>query len=134
MKTVYLQSTGAASDVVIDISVRSRVTEPTPAQLSPLSPKSPSLSSSDTTETPRTLVVHTVDPITVKHDVVYRRSTRPLPGIADLATYDSESEMDAGEADAIITTVWTCVGPCGVKVEGIKLIRDVSSFRTTLFW
>ncbi|KIP04097.1 hypothetical protein PHLGIDRAFT_31528 [Phlebiopsis gigantea 11061_1 CR5-6] len=124
VKTVYLQSTGAASDVVVDISARSRTTEPAHTPVSPLSPKSPSLFSGDTTETPRTLVVHTVDPITVKHDIVYRRSTRPQPGTADLATYDDDFEMDANQTDATITMVWTCVGPHGIKVESVKLVRE----------
>lgn len=126
MKTLYLQSGGAASDVVIDISIRSRVPKSDAiSQISPISPKSPSLTASDTGETLRTLVVQTVDPIAVKHDVVYRRSTVPRPGLADLATYEPEFGADGVRAEVTIVTAWTCVGPHGIKIESAKLTRDV---------
>ena len=127
-KTLYLQSGGAASDIIIDISIRSLDTASLPSrQGSPISPQTPSLSATGhTCETLRTLVVHTVDPITVKHDVIYRRSTtrKSLPGLADLETFEEEPEGLGGEAT--IVTAWTCVGPHALKVEGAKLVRQVS--------
>ncbi|EKM53402.1 uncharacterized protein PHACADRAFT_163712 [Phanerochaete carnosa HHB-10118-sp] len=127
-KTVYLQSAGAASDTVIDVSIRSRVPESDAvAQTSPLSPKSPSPATDDTGETLRTLVLQTVDPIIVKHDVAYRRSMAPRPGLADLVAYEPGFGVDGIGAEATVCTVWTCTGPHGIKVESAKLVKEDGS-------
>lgn len=120
-KTMYLGCSGAVGDRVIDISVQSRTTnsvEPT----TPVSPQSPSVTV-DSGETLRTLVVPTVDPITVTHQVSYRRSTKPSTGLGNLDAFESDYWEDAGEAH--VTTTMACVGPSGVYVESIKLIREV---------
>lgn len=125
LKTLYLQSACAASEIVIDVSIRSRVPKNGAVpQIIPVSPKSPSFTLDDTCETLQTLVVQTVDPISVKHDVVYKRSTAARPGLADLATYEPEFGADGIKAEATISTAWTCVGPHGIKVEKIQLIKE----------
>ena len=87
---------------------------------------SPSLADGeDTGETLRTLVVRTVNPIAVEHDVVYRRATAPRPGLADLATYEPEFGAEGVRAEAAIVMAWTCVGPHGIKVESARLVREV---------
>ena len=121
-KTMFLGCSGAVGDRVIDISVQSRASssaEPT----TPVTPQSPS-TAVDTGETLRTLVVPTVDPITIAHHVDYRRSTKPVTGLGNLDAFEDNYWEDAGEAH--VSTTMTCVGPSGVYVESIKLLREVS--------
>ncbi len=126
IKTLYLKSSGAVGDRVVDISVQSRNVAAVPVLIaSPVSPKSPALIA-DTGETLRTLVVPTVEPITASFNVSYCRSTKPQLGLADLSTYDEGywDESDGGEAT--ITAVWTCIGPHDIKVESLKLVKEVN--------
>lgn len=118
---MYLGCSGAVGDRVVDISVQSRTSssaEPT----TPVTPQSPSVTI-DAGETLRTLVVPTVDPITVTHHVSYRQSTKPATGLGSLDAFESDYWEDAGEA--YVTTTMACVGPSGVYVESIKLLREV---------
>lgn len=73
----------------------------------------------------RTLVVPTVEPITASSSVSYRRSTKPLPGLGNLDTFESEHWEDDGEAEVVMT--FTAVGPAGIKVENVKLVREVKT-------
>jgi trafficking protein particle complex subunit 11 len=132
VKTLYLQSGGAVSDIVIDISVRSFVATavPTGSQVSPVSPKSPMIPVGDAGETLRTLVVHTVDPLAVTRNVVYRRSTKTPPGLADLATFEAEENVEGCAGEATIVMAWRCVGPHAIKVESAKLMREACRFTT----
>lgn len=123
-KTMYLNCLGAVGDRVIDISVQSRASssaEPT----TPVTPQSPSVVI-DSGETLRTLVVPTVDPITVTQHVSYRRSTKTSVGLGNLETFENDFWEDAGEAN--VTSTWACVGPSGVLIESIKLLREVSGW------
>ncbi|CAL1711378.1 unnamed protein product [Somion occarium] len=123
-KTLYLACSGAVGDRVIDISVQSR----SMASVSPTTPVTPQSPSqvADTGETLRTLVVPTVDPITATHHVTYRRSTKPSPGLGDLDTFEGDYWDDAGEAHVV--TTMTSVGPSGIFVEGLKLLREDGTY------
>lgn len=79
----------------------------------------------DLVETLQTLVVPTVEPVSVKVDTSYRRSLKPHAGLADLSAYDAEFWDDASGGEATILTTWTCVGPHGIVVESAKLVREV---------
>ncbi len=123
-KTLVLGTSIAAGDRVIDISVQSRSTASRP--LASGSPQSPHPSHADTGETLKTLAVSTIEPITFASQVAYRRSSNLQAGLADLATYEDDywDDSDGGEAH-VVTTV-SCVGPTGIIIESVKLIRQVS--------
>ena len=124
---LYLSSAGAVYERVIDISVQSH--REVPASLthepeSPQSPKSPTQSRVDRDEAIRTLVVPSVQPLSVEQKTVYRRSLKPSPGLADLSTYDDEYWDDGDVGEAIVTTTLACTAPSGIMVDTIKLIRQ----------
>lgn len=122
-KTLMLSIEGATGDRTLDISVQSRTTN-IPMPTSPVSPKSPSLVSlSDITETLRTLLIPTLEPIKFEQTVKYKRSTKPLAGIADLDTFEDDFWDDGGEAH--VSTTMTCAGQSGISVESVKLVREV---------
>lgn len=123
---MYLNSSVAAGDRVIDLSIQSNNLTYTPAPSTPLSPLSPSSAPADTGETLRTLVVPTIAPIIAEDLVKYRRSTAMQPGLAELSTYSDQYWDGAGCGIAIVSTTWTCVAPHGLKVESAKLSRGVS--------
>jgi hypothetical protein len=112
-KTLYLCTTGNNGSRTLDISIQSS----SPIPLSP----------SDTTETLRTLVVPVVPAIEMTHDVGYRRSLGEQPGLADLRTYESDYWDDLDGGEAVVTSTMKCGGPWGVRVEGVRLLRQVSS-------
>ncbi|KAF7792767.1 hypothetical protein EIP86_003865 [Pleurotus ostreatoroseus] len=125
LKTLYLNSSGAAGDRVIDISIQSRNTADAPAPaISPLSPKSPAVQAADTGETLRTVVVPTVSPIEAETSVMYSRSRNAQPPLADLETYDHEFWEDGVGGEATVVTSWRCVGPHGLHIESVKMIKD----------
>ncbi|KZT72294.1 hypothetical protein DAEQUDRAFT_722961 [Daedalea quercina L-15889] len=123
---LYLSSAGAVYDRVIDISVQSHreVAAASDEPESPQSPKSPTQSRIDRDEAIRTLVVPAVQPISVEQQVVYRRSMKPQPGLADLATYEDAYWDDADVGEAIVTTTMACTAPSGIVVDSIKLVRQ----------
>ncbi|KAI0079255.1 hypothetical protein K474DRAFT_1617849 [Panus rudis PR-1116 ss-1] len=125
-KTLYLGTLGAVGDRTIDISVQSRAgtslsSSSSSSPVSPNAPQSPAIPV-DSGETLRTLVVPTVEPITTSHSVSYRRSTKPLPGLGELDTFENGYWEDDGEADVVMT--FAAVGPAAMKVERVKLIRE----------
>ena len=125
---LYLFSVGAVYDRVIDISVQSHrevSASFTHEPESPQSPKSPTQSRVDRDEAIRTLVVPAVQPLTIEHKAVYRRSLKPSPGLADLTTYDDEYWDDGDVGEAIVTTTMACTAPSGIMVDSVKLIRQV---------
>ncbi|KAI0343684.1 hypothetical protein BDW22DRAFT_1328221 [Trametopsis cervina] len=127
VRTLYLNSSVAAGDRVIDLSIQSNNLTYTPAPSTPLSPLSPSSAPADTGETLRTLVVPTIAPIIAEDLVKYRRSTAMQPGLAELSTYSDQYWDGAGCGIAIVSTTWTCVAPHGLKVESAKLSRGDGS-------
>ncbi|KAJ3553164.1 hypothetical protein NM688_g3760 [Phlebia brevispora] len=130
MKTLYLTSSGAAGDRVIDISVQSRNTAESPVT-TPVSPKSPTTNLSDTGETLRTVVVPTVEPIAVETSVTYSRSRKMQPPLADFSTYDDES-WDGATGEATVVTSWRCLGPHGLHVESVQLVQEPSHYAKVL--
>ncbi|KAH9072843.1 Gryzun, putative trafficking through golgi-domain-containing protein [Lactarius deliciosus] len=106
LKTLYLTSTGGAGDRVLDISIQSR---------SPVS--------RDTSEVLRTLSVPTVAPMSVEYGVKYLHTPRPLPGLTDLRTYESDYWDDGEGGEALINARMTCTGPWGLSVETVRLSR-----------
>ncbi|KAF9809102.1 hypothetical protein IEO21_07571 [Rhodonia placenta] len=123
--TLHLASAGAAYDRVIDISVQSRVVavdEVVSGLTPPGSPTAPSLADRD--EALRTLVIPAVEPIRVEQQVLYNRSLRKQPGLADLATYSHEFWDDGDVGEAIATTSISCTAPSGIVVEAVKVVRE----------
>ncbi|KAI0365604.1 hypothetical protein BV20DRAFT_1056347 [Pilatotrama ljubarskyi] len=122
LKKLHLTNAGAPGERVIDISVQSHSSAQAP--VSPVSPVSPSLPSLvDKSETLRTLAVAAVRPIEVEHGAVYRRPTKPQPGLADLATFDGTERDEAAAVEAVVTSTVTVVAPAGLVVESVVLHR-----------
>ncbi|KAI0359646.1 hypothetical protein OH77DRAFT_1587090 [Trametes cingulata] len=122
LKKLYLTNAGAPGERVIDISVQSHSTaQPPVSPVSPVSPTAPSLV--DKSETLRTLAVPAVQPIEVQHAVVYRRPTKPQPGLADLATFDGMERDEASAVEAVVTSTVAVVAPAGLMIESVVLHR-----------
>ena len=83
------------------------------------------MQSADTGETLRTVVVPTVSPIEAETSVTYSRSRNAQPPLADLETYDHEFWEDGVGGEATVVTSWRCVGPHGLHIESVKMIKDV---------
>jgi trafficking protein particle complex subunit 11 len=127
LKTLYLVNTGAAGDRILDISIQSRaLPKPPPSCPESLSRESQSYPS-DTSEALRTLTVPTVKPITISYDVGYRRSLAERPGLASLASFDSEFWDDGEGGEALVCARMETMGPYGLDIENVKLIRQVSN-------
>lgn len=124
-KTLLLGTSGAAGDRVIDISVQSRSTTSGAASSGSDSPQSPHAAHADTGETLKTLVVPTIEPITFASQVSYKRSSNSHASLADLATYEDDHWDDSNGGEAHIVTTVSCVGPTGIIIESVKLIRQV---------
>lgn len=117
-----LISAGGAGDRILDISVRSRP---------PSSDNEGDESNADevaleTSEVLRTLVVPTLDPFTIVQDVKYRRSLASTAAPTDLRTFNESWWDDGDGGEAHVRTTFECVGPWGLKVEGVKLLRHAS--------
>ncbi|KAI0300474.1 Gryzun, putative trafficking through golgi-domain-containing protein [Multifurca ochricompacta] len=106
LKSLYLTNTGGDGDRVLDISIQSR---------SPIV--------QDTSEVLLTLSVPTVAPMKVDYDVKYLHTRGPLPGLTDLHTYDRDYWDDREGGEAIIRAQMECVGPWGLSVETVRLVR-----------
>ena len=147
LKKLYLTNMGAPGDRVVDISVQSQSQSRSPASASASAPTSPAPTSPtsptspvpaepaspnappivDRTETLRTISVSAVAPLTMAHSAVYKRSTRALPGLSDLRTYES-AERPRDEADAVeveVTSTLTVTAPAGIVIETVVLQRKV---------
>jgi hypothetical protein len=109
LKTLYLKNTGGLGDRVLDISIQSR---------SPVA--------QDTSEVLRTLSVPTVAPMNVDYGVKYVHARGPLPGLTDLRTYESDYWDDGEGGEALVSARMACMGPWGVSVETVRLVRKVS--------
>lgn len=131
-KTLRLSSAGAAGERMLDISVQSRsVTSPECVE-SPSSPASP-VSPAETGEILQTLVIPTVTPFNVTHDVSYRRQVGSLPHVSDLSTYDPAYWDNGIGGCAGISTVIECTeypGATSLTIEKIELSIEVIIFST----
>jgi trafficking protein particle complex subunit 11 len=112
LKTLYLKNAGGGGDRVLDISIQSR---------SPVA--------QDTSEVLRTLSVPTVVPMKVEYGVKYVHARGPLPGLSDLHTYESDYWDDGEGGEALVSARMACMGPWGVSVETVRLVRKVSLLR-----
>lgn len=117
---------------MLDISVQSRsVTSPECVE-SPSSPASP-VSPAETGEILQTLVIPTVTPFNVTHDVSYRRQVGSLPHVSDLSTYDPAYWDNGIGGCAGISTVIECTeypGATSLTIEKIELSIEVIIFST----
>jgi hypothetical protein len=120
LKTLKLFSTGAGGDRVLDISIQSRSAVPRLDHSLEVE--------IDTTETLRTLVVPTVAPIRVVYNVGYRRPLGAQLGLADLRNYDCEFWDESSGGEAVVTANMECAGPWSLKIDSLKLIRQVRAF------
>lgn len=118
VQTLCFLNTGAPGDRVIDISIQSRSTSPD------VPSDDPDLQ--DITETLRTLVVPTLDPLKVTQTVVYMRGLVEWPGPADLRTFDGDFWDDRKAGEALINTRIECTGPSSMEIESVRLLRQVS--------
>ena len=123
-KTLHLVSSGRAGERMVDVSVQSRT-------LAPLSDSEPEVATArvETGEVLQTLVVPTIDPFTVTHEISYGRSAMG-PGPADLSTFDPEFWDDRQGGRAFITTTFECaecIGASNVIIESIRLAAEVWS-------
>lgn len=112
LKTLYLKNTGGVGDRVLDISIQSR---------SPVA--------QDTSEMLRTLFVPTVASMKIEYDVKYVHARGPLPMLTDLRTYGSNYWDDGEGGEALVKARMACMGPWGVSVETVRLVRKVSLLR-----
>lgn len=123
VKTLYLISSGAAGDRMVDVSIQSTALEAH-------QPENPELQ--DMTETLQTLVVPTLDAIKVKFDVEYKRALGPRAGVADLRTYDHDFWDDGDGGEAIVTARMECAGPWALEVASMKLHRQVGQVNSQM--
>jgi len=127
VKTLILVSAGSAGDRTIDISVQSNIPS---NQLTECSPSESHTSSgvstpavNDTSEILQTLVIPTATAFSVTQNVEYFRSLYPAPPLADLFAIENGS-WHGGEA--VITTTIECSTACGVEIQVVKLMRQVT--------
>jgi hypothetical protein len=117
LKTLYLKNAGGVGDRVLDISVQSR---------SPVA--------QDTSDVLHTLFVPTVAPMKVEYDVKYMHARGPLAGLTDLQTYESNYWDDGEGGEALVRARMSCMGPWGVSVETVRLVRKVRLLPCCLLW
>jgi trafficking protein particle complex subunit 11 len=118
LKTLYLVNTGATGNRMVDISVQSRSTGSEETE--------DGLETQDISDTLRTLIVPTVDPIEITHVVTYSRSLNEWPGVADLRTFDTDFWEGRCGSEALIKSKIMCVGPSEIEIESIRMEAEVS--------
>ncbi|KAF9268549.1 hypothetical protein L218DRAFT_852654 [Marasmius fiardii PR-910] len=122
VKALHLHSTGAAGDRTLDISVQSRSTSITTDSGDDVAVTQPELL--DITETLRTVVVPTVEPLQMTCDVTYRRTLHPRKGLADLETFENDFWDDGDGGEATVVTTFRCSEPWGLAIESLVLKRQ----------
>lgn len=125
IKTLHLLTTGAAGETMLDISVQSRPTALSADDDGDDESSSEHPELQDMTETLRTLVVLTVDPLKVTQNVVYQRVLGDWSGLADLKTFENDFWDDRQGGEAVVNVRMECVGPWGLEVESVNLERAV---------
>ncbi|EPQ55211.1 hypothetical protein GLOTRDRAFT_41884 [Gloeophyllum trabeum ATCC 11539] len=122
-KTLYLTSTCAPGDRMLDISIQSRSTASLTEPKSPVSPATDSSVSLDTSEELHTLIVPTVEAIKVNHEVTYRRTLDESQDIDSISAPDADFLTRAHGIHAVVATTLECVGPWGLSIERVTLHR-----------
>lgn len=129
LKTLYLVNTGAAGDRTLDISIQSR-------SIPKSSPSSSAVSldvtayPSDTSEALQTLTVPTINPIKLSYDVGYTRTLAKRLGSAHLQTFEGDFWDDGEGGEALVSVRMEVVGPWGLEVQSVNLIRQVRNGRS----
>lgn len=121
-QTLLIKNTGGAGERVVDMSVRTR-----PRSKKKTNPETEGRTGDIEeeleleSETLKTLSIPCVDPLKISYDVKYRRwsahSSGGSPGLWD--TSDSNSL----EHEAVVRTTIECLGPWGVEIEKVVLVR-----------
>ncbi|KAG6332551.1 hypothetical protein ID866_6536 [Astraeus odoratus] len=125
-KTLTLVSSGAAGDRTIDVSIQSItgtgiLVGQIPAVSSSLSGAPTPVRNEDTNEILQTLVIPTAAAFSVAHHIEYSRSLRMAPPLANLLIHEKDA-WEGGEA--VITTKFECLAPCGLEIESVRLMRQ----------
>lgn len=110
-------NTGAVGDRILDISVQSRPTSP--------GTHTDNTEFQDVTETLRTLVIPTVDPIKVTQTILYMQAAGEWLGLADLKTFDGDFWDNRKTGEALVHSRIECAGPSGIEIESVELVRKV---------
>ena len=126
-KTLYLLSTGAPGDRMMDISIRSTRTE------IECGDTLVDVANADVSEVLRTLVVPTVEGVKMTYDVAYRRTLCTRVGLADLRSFDSEYWDDGEGGEAVVDARVQCMGPWKIAVESMSLIKEVGTILSFVF-
>ncbi|KAF9460741.1 Gryzun, putative trafficking through golgi-domain-containing protein [Collybia nuda] len=124
LKTLYLLNAGAVGDRMVDLSIQSKSAHEFGTAQDPGTP--------DMTETLRTLIVPTVNPIKITHNVMYTRPSSERLGLADLRTYDADFWDNGSVNEALVETTIECAGPSGLFIESITLEQQRSNNASVL--
>lgn len=119
-KVLKVVNSGSAGERMLDLSIQSRVTESTN--------DSEGSQSGDICEVLRTIELPVVSAFSVSAQTVYARSQAPLPGPADLLTFEPQYWDNSVGGKALITNVLECVdcvGACAVVIDKIRLVPEV---------
>ena len=132
-KTLYLSSSGAPGNRMVDISIRSQSTTSATSATAPLESTSEGSAApgelADASESLQTLVVPTVEPFTISFYVVYRRALGERRGLADLETFEPTFWDDGEGGEAEIDSKIVFSEPWGVEVVDVRLKKQVSLAR-----
>jgi trafficking protein particle complex subunit 11 len=134
-KTLYLSSSGAPGNRMVDISIRSQSTTSTTSTTAPLESMSEGSAApgelADASESLQTLFVPTVEPFTISFGVVYRRALGERYGLADLETFEPTFWDDGEGGEAEIDSKIVFSEPWGLEVVDARLKKQVSPARHT---
>ncbi|KAJ3501987.1 hypothetical protein NLJ89_g9091 [Agrocybe chaxingu] len=130
VKTLHIFNTGAGGDRMVDVSIQTRTVSLTSDkdeddqedEEEDEESQAPT-KTHDTMEHLKMLVVPTVNPISVVHDVAYKRSLTPWTGLADLQTFDETFWDDRQGGQALLSATMTCAGPWSLNIESLELQR-----------
>ncbi|KAG2016097.1 glutathione transferase omega-1 [Coprinopsis cinerea AmutBmut pab1-1] len=132
-KILHLFSAGAVGDRALDISVTSSAIvlseESSDEEDAEESEEPPSPTSLDKTAHQRTVIIPTIAPFDISDNVVYARTRKEWPALADLSTFHEEG-ISAHEASISLQCI--CTGPWGIFVESAAVEIDKSNSRFKL--
>ena len=134
-KVLHLFSTGAGGDRMIDISIQSRTMtagkhesdQATEDQEEDEDDNDGETSSHDTMEHLHMIVIPTMNPFKLTHNVTYSRALDTWSGLANLETFDEAFWDDRKGGEALVTAMLSCVGPSSLNIESLRLERQVGA-------
>ena len=135
VRTLHLFNTGASGDRMIDISIQSRATTTSKLESDQAEDQEEDededndgeTSSHDSMEHLHMIVIPTMNPFKLTHNVAYRHTLDPWPGLANLETFDEAFWDDRRGGEALVSATLSCVGPSSLNIESLKLDRRVSA-------